>query len=62
MRLRRQIVEHPFGTIKRMMGQPRFLTRELSGVRSEMALSVLAYNLMRAVNVLSVQKMSAALA
>ena len=62
MRLRRQIVEHPFGTIKRMMGQPRFLTRELSGVRSEMALSDLAYNLMRAVNVLSVQKMRAALA
>jgi transposase len=62
MRQRRQIVEHPFGTIKRMMGQPRFLTRGLRGVRREMALSVVAYNLMRAINVLGGQKMRTALA
>ena len=42
MRQRRQIVEHPFGTIKRMMGQPRFLMRGLRQVEAEMALSVLA--------------------
>ena len=62
MRQRRQIVEHPFGTIKRMMGQPRFLMRGLKQVKAEMALSVLAYNLMRAINVLGGNKLSTALA
>ena len=62
MRQRRQIVEHPFGTIKRMMGQPRFLMRGLRQVEAEMALSVLAYNLMRAINVLGTPKMNTALA
>jgi transposase len=62
MRKRRQIVEHPFGTIKRMMGQPRFLMRGLRQVKAEIAFSVLSYNLMRAINVLGGQKMSTALA
>jgi len=62
MRQRRQIVEHPFGTIKRMMGQPRFLMRGLRQVEAEMALSVLVYNLLRAVNVLGGLKMRTALA
>ncbi|TNG03551.1 MAG: IS1182 family transposase [Gammaproteobacteria bacterium] len=61
MRQRRQIVEHPFGTIKRMMGQPRFLMRGLRQVKGEIALSVLAYNLMRSINVLGVHKMGTAL-
>lgn len=50
MRRRRCAAEHPFGTIKRMMAGGRFLTRNLSGTRTEMALSVLAYNLLRAIN------------
>lgn len=49
MRKRRCSVEHPFGTIKRMMSG-RFLTRGLHGTRTEMALSILAYNMMRSVN------------
>lgn len=46
MRQRRCSVEHPFGTIKRMMGG-RFLTRGIRGTQAEMALSVLAYNMIR---------------
>jgi len=51
MRARRCAVEHPFGTIKRMTAGGRFLTRGLNGTRTEMALSVLAYNILRAINI-----------
>jgi transposase len=49
MRRRRCSAEHPFGTMKRMM-TGRFLTRGLKGTRTEMALSVLAYNMIRHAN------------
>ncbi|MBY6239584.1 IS1182 family transposase [Methylosinus sp. Sm6] len=49
MRRRRCSVEHPFGTMKRMMSG-RFLTRGLPATRTEMALSVLAYNMIRSIN------------
>jgi len=51
MRRRRCAAEHPFGTIKRMTAGGRFLTRNLTGTRTEMALSVLAYNILRAINI-----------
>jgi len=53
MRKRRCTAEHPFGTIKRMMAGGRFLTRNLKGTRTEMALSVLAYNIRRTINITS---------
>ena len=40
MTIRRCTVEHPFGTIKRMSGGGRFLTRDLRAVKAEAALSV----------------------
>lgn len=43
-RQRKEIVEHPFGTLKRGMNQGYFLCRGLPKVRGEMSLSVLAYN------------------
>jgi len=46
-RLRRQTVEHPFGTLKAWMGATHFLTRTLPRVRTEMSLHVLAYHLKR---------------
>jgi DDE family transposase len=49
MRQRRETVEHPFGTIKARMGATHFLTKTLPKVAAEMALSVLAYNLARAI-------------
>lgn len=51
MRKRRCAAEHPFGTIKRMMAGGRFLTRNLKGTKTEMALSVIAYNMRRAINI-----------
>lgn len=55
---RRSIVEHPFGNLKQwVMGNARFLLRQLDGTRTEMALAVQVYNLKRAINVLGVRKM-----
>jgi hypothetical protein len=55
MKQRRNIVEHPFGTIKWMMGNPRFLLRGLKKAKAEMALSVLSYNLKRVINIQGVK-------
>jgi hypothetical protein len=52
MRLRRQTVEHPFGTLKAWMGATHFLTKQLKNVSTEMTLHVLAYNLKRVMNIL----------
>ncbi len=55
MRQRRETVEHPFGTIKARMGATHFLMKRLKNVRTEMALSVLAYNLTRVMNILGIR-------
>jgi len=55
MRQRRETVEHPFGTIKARMGATHFLMKRLRNVRTEMALSVLAYNLTRVMNILGIE-------
>jgi transposase len=47
MRIRRQTVEHPYGTIKSWMGSEHFLTKTLDRVSTEISLHVLAYNLKR---------------
>ncbi|KGE69596.1 MULTISPECIES: IS1182 family transposase [Pseudomonas] len=52
MRVRRQTVEHPFGTLKYWMGATHFLTRTLHRVSTEMSLHVLAYNLKRVMKIL----------
>jgi transposase len=63
MRLRRSIVEHPFGTLKyRIFGHPRFLLRGTAGAQAEMSLATIAYNLKRMFHVLGGQKLAAALA
>ncbi len=61
MRLRKQLVEHPFGTIKHWMGSTHFLMKRLENVQTEMSLHVLAYNMRRAINILGVPAMMAAL-
>ena len=60
-RWRRNTVEHPFGTIKHAMNQGHFLTKGLRQVRAEFSLSALAYNLLRVINIVGVQKLAAAL-
>ena len=62
MRQRRETVEHPFGTIKARMGATHFLTKRLKNVRTEMALSVLAYNLTRVMNILGIRPLIQAMA
>jgi transposase len=52
MRIRRQTVEHPYGTIKSWMGATHFLTRTLDKVSTEMSLHVLAYNMKRMMKIL----------
>jgi hypothetical protein len=47
-------VEHPFGTIKLWMGYTHFLTKTLGGVRAEMSLHVLAYNMKRMINIMGI--------
>lgn len=59
MRIRRCTVEHPFGTIKRMSAGGRFLTRGLRRVKAEAALSVLAFNIIHAVNTFGASKLTA---
>jgi len=54
MRIRRQTVEHPFGTIKAWMGATHFLTKTKARVSTEMSLHVLAYNMKRMINILGV--------
>jgi transposase len=57
MRVRRQTVEHPFGTIKYWMGWTHFLTKTLARVRTEMSLHVIAYNLKRVMRILGIGAM-----
>lgn len=54
MRVRRETVEHPFGTLKARMGATHFLMKRLKNVKTEMALAVLAYNLTRVMNIIGI--------
>jgi len=62
MKKRKQIVEHPFGTIKFWNHQSAFLMKGLEKVRAEFSLSTLAYNMKRVINIVGVEKMIEALA
>ncbi len=57
---RKQIVEHPFGTIKFWNDQRHFLMRGMEKVKAEFSLSALAYNIKRAINLVGVPKLVAA--
>jgi transposase len=54
MKLRRETAEHPYGTIKWMLGHPRFLVRGLKKAKAELALAIMGYNLKRVINILGV--------
>lgn len=54
---RKSLVEHPFGTIKYWMGYGSFLNYDLEKVSAEMSLTVLAYNLKRAITILGIKKL-----
>jgi transposase len=62
MTIRRQTVEHPFGTLKAWMGSTHFLTKTLDKVRTEMSLQVLAYNMKRMISIFGVKRLMQAVA
>ena len=61
MTIRRQTVEHPFGTLKAWMGSTHFLTKTLEKVKTEMSLQVLAYNMKRMINIFGVKQLMQAI-
>lgn len=61
MKLRRQTVEHVFGTLKAWMGSSHFMTKTLPRVRTEMSLQILAYNLKRTIKILGAGPLMAAM-
>ena len=60
-RIRRETVEHPFGTPKMRMGATHFLMKTLPKVATEMALHVLAYNFTRVMNIIGIKPLLAAI-
>ncbi len=61
MNERRESVEHPFGSIKQWMNQGEFLMRRLVNVKAEFSLTALAYNIRRALNLVGVAGLLAAI-
>ena len=61
MKRRRELVEHPFGTIKHWMGHNHFLTRGMERVSAEISLSVIAYNLKRVLNIVDFKELMLAI-
>lgn len=61
MENRKCLSEHPFGTIKRALGQYYFLLKGFAKVGAEMSLFCLSYNLRRAINLKGVPALIASL-
>jgi transposase len=61
MRIRRSLVEHPFGTIKAWMGHTHFLMKRLPNVKTEISLHILAYNMKRVMAVLGAKPLMEAI-
>jgi transposase len=62
MQVRRETVEHPFGTLKAWMGATHFRMKTLRHVATEMALHVLAYNIKRVLAIVGVAELLKAIA
>lgn len=58
---RKELAEHPFGTIKRGMDAGYLLTKGLEKVTSEFSLVFLTYNLKRVINIMGVKNLLTAL-
>ena len=61
MRVRRQTVEHVFGTLKFWMGAVHFTMKRLQHVKTEMSLHVLAYNMKRVIQIVGMGTLMAAI-
>ena len=54
LNLRRELAEHPFGTMKRAFNQGYLLLKGLRKVKGEVGFTMLAYNMRRVINILGV--------
>ena len=61
LKLRRELAEHPFGTMKRAFNQGYLLLKGLRKVKGEVGFTMLAYNMRRAINILGVGMLMALL-
>jgi len=59
---RKCLSEHPFGTVKRALGASYFLLKGIEKVTAESALAFLSYNFIRAMRLIGVPKLLAAMA
>ncbi len=60
--VRKQTVEHVFGTLKSWLGTTPLLAKTLPKVRTEISLAVLAYNMKRMIKIMGAQGMVRAIA
>ena len=54
---RKEIIEHPFGTIKRNWGYTYFMQRGIKKVKAEFSFICFIYNFKRVLNIISVKKL-----
>lgn len=54
---RKEIVEHPFGTMKWVFNQGYLLLKGLRKVKGEVGFTMLAYNMRRAINILGTKRL-----
>ncbi|MDG6909594.1 MAG: transposase [Nitrososphaerota archaeon] len=55
---RKEIVEHPFGTMKRAFNQGYLLLKGLGKVNGEVGFTMLAYDMRRAINILGTKRLT----
>ena len=60
--VRKQTVEHVFGTLKSWLGTTPLLMKTLPKVRTEVSLAVLAYNMKRMIKIMGTEGMVRAIA
>jgi len=57
MKLRKSLVEHPFGYFKQVAGLRQLTGKNLKGAQAEMSLEVLAYNFKKILNLVGSQSL-----
>jgi transposase len=61
MARRKELVEHPFGTMKRWINGGYFLLKGLDGVKAEFDLAAMSFNIKRIITILGVEEFTARL-
>ena len=61
LKIRKELCEHPFGTMKRAFNQGYLLLKGLRKVTGEIGFTMLAYDMRRAINILGTKKLMASL-